>query len=384
MNLRELINSNARVVTRNNKSYKNFTECQLGSVININTRSHVDHRYGLIHMIMYITAVNKVKAPITIYDKPDKRRKSFTEERRNNVSTYTVAISFSDYWELDVSMNELLNISEDTEEDLYHSKKFEDLTPQEANLYKAQLYKEVRSRNKGKKFSQDELDIEAIKLNRSKPVEQKREELLDIRVSEYIKELAHESKIRTWHSGEENLYEQRQYTSKQLLVHGYTYELEGNNVHIYTPLTVDNRVRVNCTCPQFYYTYAWYNADHQVLIGPKPPAYVKPVGRTLRSQRTADSLTIRNINKRPGMCKHLQFMISYLMNQGILQPLNSTVAKNIYNSQTSFNTIKDTMSNSDKTMGDEKLVKEAEKEFKDYKRELNWAKRKNIEFGEGK
>ena len=81
------------------------------------------------------------------------------------------------------------------------------------------------------------------------------------------------------------------------------------------PLTT--KIRVKCSCSNFFYVWAWYNADHKALIGLRPPKY-KPYVKLDRKQLT--TLTPKlNPHKRPGVCKHLLLFLALLMNGGILQ-----------------------------------------------------------------
>ncbi len=56
-----------------------------------------------------------------------------------------------------------------------------------------------------------------------------------------------------------------------------------------------NNVRVRCNCSDFYYRFAWYNADDSSLHGPRPKPYVRKT--TTRPPVNPDHT--------PGFCKHI-------------------------------------------------------------------------------
>lgn len=65
------------------------------------------------------------------------------------------------------------------------------------------------------------------------------------------------------------------------------------DLHI-QPISEDLNVKVLCTCPDFRWTFAWYNANDNALIGNPPPPY------NSTGQRPP-----RNPSGTPGLCKHL-------------------------------------------------------------------------------
>lgn len=71
-------------------------------------------------------------------------------------------------------------------------------------------------------------------------------------------------------------------------------------------ISPDTEVRVRCSCASFFFDIAWYNGTHNCLIGAKPPAYPK-----FKMDPTAKP--IRNVYKKPGLCKHLMLLFSMLM-----------------------------------------------------------------------
>lgn len=103
-----------------------------------------------------------------------------------------------------------------------------------------------------------------------------------------------------------------------------------NSVNKY--LIVDNHIplkteiRVKCSCSDYYYTWGWYNFQHGVHIGKRPLPYLHH-----SKFENGEPVTIRNVNKRPGVCKHLLLFFALLMNDEILNKsarVNSNYARN--------------------------------------------------------
>ncbi len=93
------------------------------------------------------------------------------------------------------------------------------------------------------------------------------------------------------------------------------------------PLT--SEIRVKCTCADFFYTFAWYNADHKVLIGLRPPRYQSYA--KLTKKQSSNIQPLRNPHKHAGVCKHLLLFLAMLMDGGIINkstPLTSNYNKN--------------------------------------------------------
>ncbi len=76
------------------------------------------------------------------------------------------------------------------------------------------------------------------------------------------------------------------------------------------PTMSRNNVLVRCTCPDFYFTFAWWNMESGTLFGPRPRAYVSK-----RSGRAP-----RNPKRSPGMCKHIFSSAKGLAEAGVLVP----------------------------------------------------------------
>ena len=67
-------------------------------------------------------------------------------------------------------------------------------------------------------------------------------------------------------------------------------------------------VQVKCTCLDFYYRFAPFNAANNALIGDPPPRYVKKTDRPPV-----------NPNEIPGVCKHIIRLHDELRKRGIIK-----------------------------------------------------------------
>jgi hypothetical protein len=93
-------------------------------------------------------------------------------------------------------------------------------------------------------------------------------------------------------------------------------------------IPLKTEIRVKCTCSDFFYTFAWYNADHKVLIGRRPPKYKRYLGLT--SKEKEDIVPVRNPRRLPGVCKHILLFLALLMDGKILdesQPIMTSFKK---------------------------------------------------------
>lgn len=70
-------------------------------------------------------------------------------------------------------------------------------------------------------------------------------------------------------------------------------------------ISAETEARVRCSCASFFFDIAWYNGDHNCLIGSRPPANPR--------FKMGDTKTIRNVHKKPGLCKHLMLLFSLLL-----------------------------------------------------------------------
>lgn len=83
-------------------------------------------------------------------------------------------------------------------------------------------------------------------------------------------------------------------------------EITDDYIIFRTRITFDTECRVKCTCAHFYYTFAYYCAQVGAYIGDAVAPY--------KSRRKLQGKTkFRNQNGVPGLCKHLQLLISHIM-----------------------------------------------------------------------
>ena len=111
--------------------------------------------------------------------------------------------------------------------------------------------------------------------------------------------------------------ELRDYIAAGNTVYNNKYVVQSrNNSNIYLVMnkniSPDTDCRVRCSCASFLFDVAWYNADHNCLIGSRPPA-------DPRFQLGLKTETVRNIDKVPGLCKHLMLLVSMLLKDGFIQ-----------------------------------------------------------------
>ena len=111
--------------------------------------------------------------------------------------------------------------------------------------------------------------------------------------------------------------ELRDYIAAGNTVYNNKYVVQSrNNSNVYLVMnkniSPDTDCRVRCSCASFLFDVAWYNADHNCLIGSRPPA-------DPRFQLGLKTETVRNIDKVPGLCKHLMLLVSMLLKDGFIQ-----------------------------------------------------------------
>lgn len=358
MNLRELINSNARVrkgYPDNEDTYRDFRSTSLGSVIKVDTRSYVNKPLGIIHMIMYMTSAPK-QAPIKLFNK--RKDDSLTYKKPRVASTYTVAISFSDHWEVDIAVEDLLKSRDET---------FEKMMLESNEKYiQAKSNFERKAQSFLKRANEDERE-DVLNALQEKWKSVADEIALEVNVDNYLRKFANKNA-----------------RFAKILAKPHKVKREGDMIHVETLITLDDKVRVNCTCSQFFYTFAWYNADHQALIGAKPPAYVAPVNNKLHKLRDKNSVTVRNVSKLPGLCKHLQYFISYLIDKNIIIAKDSRYVKQVYNSESGLNKVKEIMQKSENNgiLGNEAKLDKAQTEHQKYLEDRDLAVRQHKLFGE--
>lgn len=81
---------------------------------------------------------------------------------------------------------------------------------------------------------------------------------------------------------------------------------DGQEHHMQPIILGQNNVKVRCTCLDFYYTFATWNFDDNSLIGRKPPMYHKKTNRPPR-----------NVDRVPGLCKHVIKLIDHVKRIGL-------------------------------------------------------------------
>lgn len=323
MNLRQLINSTKKTVSNMFDTSKDFTQKALGQVISVNTDEHYDNVRGLRHMVMYITSVTQKTSTVQLYDKRDRRKKEIYKEPKRKISTHTVGISFSGYYRLDIPLEALSDddidlgqegLTGDNLKKLAHSFERHKGSVKDGKYNKFIEQYTQENRRLGKTLATEKDYINAREEAYSRILS---EAELYRRIDNYIRkknvnqELKNNYIIRkegSFNGGNIKV----KYNSKK-----DGYNLYNGTITIETPLSLTNVVRVRCTCAHFYYTYAWYNADHRALIGEKPAPYIR--ANTGWAKKASGIVTERNLNKVPGLCKHLQFFVSYLIQEGIIQ-----------------------------------------------------------------
>lgn len=85
---------------------------------------------------------------------------------------------------------------------------------------------------------------------------------------------------------------------------------KGKIIWITKPSLNNSPLVVRCTCPDFYFTFAWWNMESRALFGPRPRPYV-------RKDPTRAS---RNPGHHPGICKHLCNSVRAMASQKLVVP----------------------------------------------------------------
>lgn len=78
-------------------------------------------------------------------------------------------------------------------------------------------------------------------------------------------------------------------------------EYKGQSYYL-TPPTLETDVVVRCSCPDYYFTFSWWNFKNKAQFGGPPKKYV----------RKTTTRPPRNPGHHPGICKHVFQAQSYL------------------------------------------------------------------------
>ena len=88
----------------------------------------------------------------------------------------------------------------------------------------------------------------------------------------------------------------------------------------------DCEIQVWCSCSDYYWTWQYYNCDHDVdSMGNYPDKYTPKTKRGFEAMRKNQPL--RNPTKKPGMCKHLILLLATLMESNVLQKGSTGLTK---------------------------------------------------------
>lgn len=112
--------------------------------------------------------------------------------------------------------------------------------------------------------------------------------------------------------------------SSQIAFYGMSYTDKKDKTHVLEvdtgsekmfceQLNLDQFVQVRCTCPDFYFTYAYPTTQHKALLGAPFPTYVPKTPEPGKKPRPA-----RNPANIPGLCKHLNGVVMKLAEAKIL------------------------------------------------------------------
>lgn len=101
-------------------------------------------------------------------------------------------------------------------------------------------------------------------------------------------------------------------------------EVEDDYILFRTKVDMNTECRVKCTCAHFYYTFAYYCAQAGAYIGDAVAPY-------RAKRKLKGKYRFRNITGVPGLCKHLQLLISYILKtdngiNGNLEYANAKIA----------------------------------------------------------
>jgi len=83
-------------------------------------------------------------------------------------------------------------------------------------------------------------------------------------------------------------------------------EITDEQIIFRTKVDFNTECRVKCTCAHFYYTFAYYCAQCDAYIGDAVAPY-------RAKRKIKGKIKYRNANGVPGLCKHLQLLVSYIL-----------------------------------------------------------------------
>ena len=89
-------------------------------------------------------------------------------------------------------------------------------------------------------------------------------------------------------------------------------------------ISEDSEVQVWCSCSDYYWTFQYYNCDHNVdLYKQYPDRYIPKTKKGYEAFKKNQPL--RNPGKHPGMCKHLMLLLATLMEKGVVEENGSNL-----------------------------------------------------------
>ncbi len=80
---------------------------------------------------------------------------------------------------------------------------------------------------------------------------------------------------------------------------------KGNRVFLKKIDLRTNRLKVRCACPDFYFTFAYWNFKKGAIFGSQPKRYVRKTIWNPTAPPGQRGYPPRNPGEHPGMCKHI-------------------------------------------------------------------------------
>lgn len=83
-------------------------------------------------------------------------------------------------------------------------------------------------------------------------------------------------------------------------------EIKYKNLQVYMKKIdlTKNRIRIRCSCPDFYFTFSYYDQKKGALFGSQPKRYVRKTIYRPNNPPGQRGYPPRNPGEYPGMCKH--------------------------------------------------------------------------------